>query len=66
MTANSNRFSTYTSTSVGTGTGSDGKKDDKKDMWSSMLDSVASGKKLPEKNMLVLGTQLLLSFCSPG
>ncbi|KAI0521038.1 dynein light intermediate chain-domain-containing protein [Xylaria bambusicola] len=54
MTANSNRFSTYTSTSVGTG--SEGKKDDqKKDMWSSMLDSVASGKRLPEKNMLVLG-----------
>ncbi|KAI1747258.1 dynein light intermediate chain-domain-containing protein [Xylaria castorea] len=54
MTSNSNRFSTYTSTSVGTG--SEGKKDDqKKDMWSSMLDSVASGKRLPEKNMLVLG-----------
>ncbi|OTA99994.1 hypothetical protein M426DRAFT_324647 [Hypoxylon sp. CI-4A] len=54
MTANSNRFSTYTSTSVGTG--SEGKKDDqKKDMWSSMLDSVASGKRLPEKNLLVLG-----------
>ncbi|KAI1337233.1 dynein light intermediate chain-domain-containing protein [Xylariaceae sp. FL0016] len=53
MTANSNRFSTYTSTSVGTG---DDKKDDqKKDMWSSMLDNVASGKRLPEKNMLVLG-----------
>ncbi|KAI0597222.1 dynein light intermediate chain-domain-containing protein [Biscogniauxia sp. FL1348] len=54
MTANSNRFSTYTSTSVGTG--SEGKKDEqKKDMWSSMLDSVASGKRLPEKNLLVLG-----------
>ena len=24
-------------------------------MWSSMLDSVASGKKLPEKNIVVLG-----------
>ncbi|KAI5860632.1 putative motor protein [Durotheca rogersii] len=54
MIVNSNRFSTYTSTSVGTG--SEGKKDDqKKDMWSSMLDSVASGKRLPEKNLLVLG-----------
>ncbi|TGJ83647.1 hypothetical protein E0Z10_g5097 [Xylaria hypoxylon] len=54
MTANSNRFSTYTSTSVGTS--SEEKKDEqKKDMWSSMLDSVASGKRLPEKNMLVLG-----------
>lgn len=57
MTANSNRFSTYTSTSVGTGTGSEGKKDDKKDMWSSMLDNVASGKRLPEKNLLVLGME---------
>jgi dynein light intermediate chain 1 len=27
----------------------------KKDLWSSMLDSVASGKRLPEKNLLVLG-----------
>ncbi|KAI0203263.1 dynein light intermediate chain-domain-containing protein [Astrocystis sublimbata] len=54
MTPNPNRFSTYTSTSVGTG--SEEKKDDnKRDMWSSMLDSVASGKRLPEKNMLVLG-----------
>lgn len=24
-------------------------------MWSALLDSVASGKKLPEKNLLVLG-----------
>ena len=24
-------------------------------MWSSMLDSVASGKKLPEKNLIILG-----------
>ena len=29
--------------------------DSEKGMWSSMLDSVASGKKLPEKNMIVLG-----------
>lgn len=27
----------------------------KKDSWSSMLDGVASGKRLPEKNILVLG-----------
>lgn len=26
-----------------------------KNMWSSMLDDVATGKKLPEKNLLVLG-----------
>ncbi|KAJ9155378.1 Cytoplasmic dynein 1 light intermediate chain [Pleurostoma richardsiae] len=53
MTANNtNRFSTYTSASGG----SDGKNgEQKKDMWSSMLDSVASGKRLPEKNILVMG-----------
>lgn len=51
---NANRFSTYTSAS-GSG-GSEGKNgDQKKDMWSSMLDSVASGKRLPEKNLLVMG-----------
>lgn len=46
-----NRYSTYTSTSAGPDDG-----EEKKDMWLSMLDDVASGKKLPEKNMLVLGT----------
>lgn len=49
--SNSNRFSTYTSVSAG----SDGKNGEKKDMWSSMLDNVASGKRLPEKNLLVMG-----------
>ncbi len=29
--------------------------DSEKGMWSSMLDGVASGKKLPEKNLVVLG-----------
>ncbi|KAI1437802.1 dynein light intermediate chain-domain-containing protein [Xylaria sp. CBS 124048] len=55
MTANSNtnRFSTYTSTS--TGTGSEERKDEQKGIWSSLLDSVASGKRLPDKNLLVLG-----------
>ncbi|KAH8662364.1 dynein light intermediate chain-domain-containing protein [Xylariales sp. PMI_506] len=54
MTTNSHRFSTYTTTSVGTGP--DSKNDEqKKDMWSSMLDNVASGKRLPEKNLIVLG-----------
>lgn len=50
---NTNRFSSYTSASGGSG--SDGKNGEKKDMWSSMLDSVASGKRLPEKNLLVMG-----------
>ena len=31
------------------------KGEEEKGMWSSMLDSVASGKKLPEKNVVVLG-----------
>jgi dynein light intermediate chain 1 len=34
-------------------------KDGKKNIWSSMLDSVASGKRLPEKNMIVLGLSFL-------
>jgi dynein light intermediate chain 1, cytosolic len=34
----------------------------KKNIWSSMLDSVASGKRLPEKNMLVLGTGIPISL----
>ncbi|TPX11089.1 uncharacterized protein E0L32_007950 [Thyridium curvatum] len=52
MATNTNRFSTYTAASGGSES-KDGEK--KKDMWSSMLDSVASGKRLPEKNLLVLG-----------
>ena len=32
--------------------------DSEKNMWSSMLDSVASGKKLPEKNLIVLGEEV--------
>ncbi|KAK3331253.1 putative motor protein, partial [Apodospora peruviana] len=53
MTANTNRFSTYTS--VSTGSQADRNGGEKKDLWSSMLDSVASAKRLPEKNILVLG-----------
>ena len=30
-----------------------------KNIWSSLLDSVAAGKKLPEKNMLLLGRSRL-------
>lgn len=52
MTAAANRISTYTSTSAQ----SDGRNgEQKKDLWTSMLDSVASGKRLPEKNILVFG-----------
>lgn len=54
---NTNRFSTYTSASGG----SEGKNGEKKDMWSSMLDTVASGKRLPEKNLLVMGMSWLSS-----
>lgn len=47
-----NRFSSYTNASTGSGSRDAG---EKRDMWSSMLESVASGKRLPEKNLLVLG-----------
>jgi len=55
MTANdSNRFSTYTTASAGSGPESKNG-DAKKDLWNSMLDSIASGKRLPEKNIIMLG-----------
>lgn len=34
----------------------------KKNIWSSMLDSVASGKRLPEKNLLILGLYFLFAW----
>ena len=36
-------------------TRSSDKDNGEKNLWSSMLDSVSSGKKLPEKNLIVLG-----------
>ena len=36
----------------------------KKNMWSSMLDNVANGKRLPEKNLLILGLSLLFLISS--
>ncbi|OAA60249.1 dynein light intermediate chain [Niveomyces insectorum RCEF 264] len=66
MTANTNtnRFSTYTSVSAASGSkdnagggsgGGGAGSEKKKDLWSSMLDSVASGRRLPERNVLVFG-----------
>jgi dynein light intermediate chain 1 len=52
MATSNNRTSTYTQSSDHDRPKS---ADAKKDMWSSMLDGVASGKRLPEKNILVLG-----------
>lgn len=53
MTANAHRTSTLT-TGSGETEGRNG--EPKKNLWTSMLESVASGKRLPEKNLLVLGT----------
>lgn len=53
-----NRASTYTQATTSTDD------DEKKDMWSSMLDGVASGKRLPEKNILVLGIAAAFWPCS--
>ncbi|CAM1506306.1 Fc.00g059470.m01.CDS01 [Cosmosporella sp. VM-42] len=51
MTASTNRISTFT-----TGSGdTEGHNGEPKDLWTSMLESVASGKRLPEKNLIVLG-----------
>lgn len=35
----------------------------KKNIWSSLLDNVANGKRLPEKNLLILGMSI---FCGLG
>lgn len=37
----------------------------KKNLWTSMLESVASGKRLPEKNLLVLGKHGLSRYSTP-
>ena len=58
MTTSNNRTSTYTQVSASSDHDRPKSSDTKKDLWSSMLDNVASGKKLPEKNILVLGTFL--------
>lgn len=56
MAGNTNRYSSYTTASVGSGSdGKNGEKAEKKDLWSSMLDGVASAKRLPEKNIILLG-----------
>ena len=54
MTANTNRYSTYTAASAASDSKS-GDKGEKKDLWNSMLSSVASGRRLPEKNIILLG-----------
>jgi dynein light intermediate chain 1 len=54
MAANTNRYSTYTAASTGSDS-KNGDKTEKKDLWNSMLYSVASGKRLPEKNIILLG-----------
>lgn len=56
MAVLSNRMSSFTQASV-TSESERPKSSEtmKKDMWSSMLDGVSSGKRLPEKSLLVLG-----------
>jgi dynein light intermediate chain 1 len=56
MAISSNRMSTFTQASSNGDQERPRSSDNaKKEMWSSMLDGVASGKRLPEKNILVLG-----------
>lgn len=62
MAIREDRISTYTQASTSTDrerplSGGDRPQ---KDMWSSMLDGVASGKRLPEKNLMVLGQSRIL------
>ena len=57
MAANTNRYSNYTTASVGSGSNDskNGDKPEKKELWSSMLSNVASGRRLPGKNIILLG-----------
>lgn len=43
------------SKAAGTSSRPTSKDGSKKNIWSSLLDTVANGKRLPEKNLLVLG-----------
>lgn len=54
MAAKTEKPSNYTTASTETDNRGG---EQKKNLWTSMLESVASGKRLPEKNLLVLGMQ---------
>lgn len=47
---------------AGSGDGENRNGEQKQNLWTSMLESVASGKRLPEKNLIVLGTNEAVSF----
>ena len=51
--ATTERASTYT---AGSADADARNGEPKTNLWTSMLESVASGKRLPEKNLLILGT----------
>lgn len=57
MASRNQRVSTYT---TGSGESDARNGDSKKNLWQSMLESVASGKRLPEKNLLVLGMKTVI------
>lgn len=59
MAGRNERVSTYTS---GSGETDARNGEQKKNLWTSMLESVASGKRLPEKNLLVLGKHLTMEM----
>lgn len=60
MAGTQNRASTYTQVSASSDHDRPKSADTNKNLWLSMLAFVASGKSLPEKNIIVLGT----SVCS--
>lgn len=62
MAGGTDRMSMYTS---GSGETEARNGEQKKNLWTSMLESVASGKRLPEKNLLVLGKHGLSRYSTP-
>lgn len=51
---------------TGPGSRPQSKGNQEKNLWSSLLDSVASGKKLPEKQLLVLGQSKRIGESNAG
>jgi dynein light intermediate chain 1 len=60
MATKTERASTYT---AGSGDQDARNGGEKKNLWTSMLESVSSGKRLPEKNLLIMGTVLIAELC---
>ena len=60
MATKTERASTYT---AGSGDQDSRNGGEKSNLWTSMLESVSSGKRLPEKNLLIMGMIMIAHLC---